>query len=121
MRNTSDLKDLDHEVGIDYLSPRCATPPPLCNIWEKNMLELSLLRVGTTVLLSRKGCVVNGQKDQGPLPPSVLPCTSCTRLVKDDSGQVKGAAVRDTMTGQEWEIAAKAVINATGCFCDSVR
>lgn len=41
--------------------------------------------------------------------------------MKDDTGQVKGAAVRDEMTGEEWKIEAKAVINSTGCFCDSIR
>ncbi|CAN0187961.1 unnamed protein product [Ascophyllum nodosum] len=44
-----------------------------------------------------------------------------TGLLKDEAGQVKGAAVRDMLTGEQWEIEAKAVINATGCFCDAIR
>lgn len=43
------------------------------------------------------------------------------RLLKDESGQLKGATVRDEMTGNQWNVAAKAVINATGCFCDAIR
>lgn len=43
------------------------------------------------------------------------------RLVKDENGQTKGAMVQDMMTNQKWEVAAKAVINATGCFCDAIR
>ena len=39
-----------------------------------------------------------------------------TRLLKDKDGKVNGAAVRDTLTGDEWEIKAKGVINATGAF-----
>ncbi|CAN0556894.1 unnamed protein product, partial [Ectocarpus sp. 8 AP-2014] len=44
-----------------------------------------------------------------------------TGLVKDENGQTKGATVQDTITGEKWEVAAKAVINATGCFCDAIR
>lgn len=41
--------------------------------------------------------------------------------MKDESGQTKGAMVQDMMTKEKWEVAAKAVINATGCFCDAIR
>lgn len=37
-------------------------------------------------------------------------------LLKDDQGKVKGAHVRDNLTGEEWDIIAKGVINATGAF-----
>ncbi|EFX67792.1 hypothetical protein DAPPUDRAFT_330721 [Daphnia pulex] len=42
---------------------------------------------------------------------------------KDNEGQEKisGARVRDEITGKEWEIRAKCVINATGPFTDSIR
>ncbi|XP_022111572.1 glycerol-3-phosphate dehydrogenase, mitochondrial-like [Acanthaster planci] len=42
---------------------------------------------------------------------------------KDASGQevIKGALVRDKMTGKEYSVLAKSVINATGPFTDSVR
>jgi glycerol-3-phosphate dehydrogenase len=43
-----------------------------------------------------------------------------TSLIKED-GLVAGAVVRDTETGVEHSIRAKAVINATGVFSDSVR
>ncbi|CAN0038018.1 unnamed protein product [Discosporangium mesarthrocarpum] len=44
-----------------------------------------------------------------------------TGLIKDGEGKVKGAMVKDLMTGEEWETLAKSVVNATGCFCDAVR
>lgn len=44
-----------------------------------------------------------------------------TGLLHDDSGQVAGAHVRDGIDGQEWDIRARAVINATGPFADTLR
>jgi glycerol-3-phosphate dehydrogenase len=41
-------------------------------------------------------------------------------LIKED-GLVTGAIVRDTETGKEHSIRAKAVINATGVFSDTIR
>lgn len=43
------------------------------------------------------------------------------RLRKNRSGRITGAAVRDRMTGADWEIRARAVINAAGPFVDAVR
>ncbi len=43
-----------------------------------------------------------------------------THLVKH-SGMVRGAGVRDALSGKSWEIAAKVVVNATGPFADAVR
>ena len=34
---------------------------------------------------------------------------------------VCGARVRDMMTGDEWDVHAKSVINATGPFTDHIR
>jgi glycerol-3-phosphate dehydrogenase len=46
-------------------------------------------------------------------------------LVKesDSTGKsvVRGAVVRDEITGKQWTIKAKSVINATGAFCDHIR
>ncbi len=44
-----------------------------------------------------------------------------TALLRDGSGLVHGAVVQDAERGGEFEIRAKAVINATGCFSDAVR
>lgn len=44
-----------------------------------------------------------------------------TGLLKDESGMVVGAALRDEESGTEFEARAHAVINATGCFSDQVR
>ncbi|CAG8775179.1 4064_t:CDS:2 [Gigaspora margarita] len=43
------------------------------------------------------------------------------RLLKDDDGKVNGARVRDNLNGNEWDIKAKGVVNATGAFTDSIR
>jgi glycerol-3-phosphate dehydrogenase len=36
-------------------------------------------------------------------------------------GQVRGAVLRDAESGEEFEVAARVVVNATGPFCDEVR
>lgn len=42
---------------------------------------------------------------------------------KDDAGKsvISGVTVRDELTGKEWSIPTKCVINATGPFTDSIR
>ncbi len=42
-------------------------------------------------------------------------------LLTNDTGLVDGARVRDEESGEEFELRAKAVINATGAFSDGVR
>jgi len=42
-------------------------------------------------------------------------------LIKDANGKVKGAKCRNEIDGEEFEIKAKSVINATGPFTDSIR
>lgn len=37
------------------------------------------------------------------------------------SGAANGVAVRDALTGEEWVVRARAVVNATGAFGDAVR
>lgn len=46
---------------------------------------------------------------------------SARSLLKTADGMVRGAAVRDEETGSTFEIEARVVINATGCFSDGVR
>ncbi|RPJ69665.1 MAG: glycerol-3-phosphate dehydrogenase/oxidase [Acidobacteria bacterium] len=43
------------------------------------------------------------------------------RLRKDGAGYVNGAIFRDVETGNEHEVSARCVINATGAFSDAVR
>ncbi|XP_055330111.1 glycerol-3-phosphate dehydrogenase, mitochondrial-like [Paramacrobiotus metropolitanus] len=49
----------------------------------------------------------------------------CVKLVKDqlENGKevVSGALLKDTITGKEWTVRAKCVVNATGPFTDSLR
>lgn len=42
-------------------------------------------------------------------------------LLKDAAGKVRGAHVKDTLTGEEWDVTASAVVNATGPFTDGIR
>jgi glycerol-3-phosphate dehydrogenase len=45
----------------------------------------------------------------------------CLGLLKNDQGNLCGARVKDTLTQEEWNIYAKAIVNATGCFADTIR
>ncbi|BGP20063.1 hypothetical protein JCM10213_003553 [Rhodosporidiobolus nylandii] len=47
--------------------------------------------------------------------------TEVTSLIKDKDGKVKGARMKDVITGREWETKAKGVVNATGPFSDGIR
>ncbi|KAH9166087.1 DAO-domain-containing protein [Lactarius sanguifluus] len=42
------------------------------------------------------------------------------QLLKDADGKIEGARVRDNLTGDEWEVKARGVVNATGPFSDSL-
>lgn len=43
-------------------------------------------------------------------------------LLKDDiTGRVTGARIRDQITGKEFDVYAKVIVNAAGPFCDEVR
>lgn len=42
-------------------------------------------------------------------------------LIKDANGKICGARLRDELSGKEWDVSAKCIINATGPFTDSVR
>jgi glycerol-3-phosphate dehydrogenase len=44
-----------------------------------------------------------------------------TGLRHDDEGFINGVSARDTESGQEFQISARVVINATGAFSDGVR
>ncbi|XP_063529469.1 glycerol-3-phosphate dehydrogenase, mitochondrial isoform X2 [Cydia strobilella] len=45
---------------------------------------------------------------------------SVTKLHKTE-GKLSGARVKDEITGKEWDVKAKCIINATGPFTDSIR
>ena len=47
--------------------------------------------------------------------------TDTTATIQSGPGRVVGARVRDELTGEEWDIRAREVINATGPLTDSVR
>ena len=47
--------------------------------------------------------------------------TKVLALNKDAEGVISGARVRNQLTGEEFDIKAKSVINATGPFTDSIR
>ncbi|EQC32218.1 hypothetical protein SDRG_09970 [Saprolegnia diclina VS20] len=42
-------------------------------------------------------------------------------IKKNADGKVAGVSVKDVMTGKTWDIACKAVVNATGPFTDAIR
>ncbi|ETN73544.1 FAD dependent oxidoreductase [Necator americanus] len=43
------------------------------------------------------------------------------RLLKNESGKIAGVHVKDMVSGNEWDIKAKAVVNATGPSTDTIR
>lgn len=47
--------------------------------------------------------------------------TEVISLVREDTGRVNGARCRDGLTGEEFDVRARVVINATGPFSDTVR
>ncbi|VDD90094.1 unnamed protein product [Enterobius vermicularis] len=47
--------------------------------------------------------------------------TKVEGFLKNKDGTLCGAHVKDMLTGDEWDIKAKAVVNATGPFTDSIR
>ncbi len=52
---------------------------------------------------------------------AVLNYARVTSLVKNVDGKVNGVEFEDMLSGEKFRIKAKAVINATGAFCDVVR
>ncbi|GAV03352.1 hypothetical protein RvY_13789-1 [Ramazzottius varieornatus] len=70
-------------------------------------LALTAARMGANVAnYVEVTSLVKEMEGTGPAPPKEV---------------VKGAVVKDTLTGKEWTIRAKCVINATGPFTDAVR
>ncbi len=47
--------------------------------------------------------------------------TEVVSLLKDESGALTGAIIRDKCSGEEFSVKAKGIINATGPFCDQIR
>ena len=52
---------------------------------------------------------------------AVVNHTEVTGLIKNTSGRIIGAHVRDLLNGEQYDIHAKHVVNATGPFCDAIR
>lgn len=42
-------------------------------------------------------------------------------ITKDEQSQINGARVMDKLTGEQWNVRAKCVVNATGPYTDSLR
>ena len=62
--------------------------------------------------------LVGTATDQGA---TLINYTRVVALTKGPDGFVDGVVAADQETGQEWTIAARVVVNATGAFSDSVR
>ena len=55
---------------------------------------------------------------QGAIVANHVEVTSLDKAAP--TGKLQGARVRDTLTGKEWDVKAKGIINATGPFSDSL-
>lgn len=51
---------------------------------------------------------------------TVLNYTKVTGLIKDENNKLKGVSVRDTISGEVFNLKANLIINATGVFADEV-
>ena len=96
--------------------------------------EETLARLPTIKTEGLKGGVVyyDGQFDDSRLlinlvataseqGATLLNYVAVTGLQRDSDGFINGVVAADHEAGQHWEIAARAVVNATGAFCDQVR
>lgn len=52
---------------------------------------------------------------------SVVNLLKCPDPKNGLKSTICGAVVKDELTGKEWEIKAKCVVNATGAYCDHIR
>jgi glycerol-3-phosphate dehydrogenase len=52
---------------------------------------------------------------------TILNYCSATSLLRDDEGYLNGVVARDEETGEELNLRARIVVNATGVFTDSIR
>ncbi|XP_018325736.1 glycerol-3-phosphate dehydrogenase, mitochondrial [Agrilus planipennis] len=101
---------------------------------KKNALELFPMLRGDKLV----GAIVyyDGQQDDARMNlaialtaarhgATVVNHVTVTSLIKDKNGSGKevitGVNVRDEITGKEWRVPTKCVINATGPFTDSIR
>lgn len=62
--------------------------------------------------------LVTTAAEQGAAPVNYV---AVTGFLRDAAGVAIGVRARDVETGAETELRARAIINATGAFCDSVR
>ncbi|MGI9038820.1 MAG: glycerol-3-phosphate dehydrogenase/oxidase, partial [Gemmatimonadota bacterium] len=101
---------------------------------ERLSLEETLERIPTIEPDGLRGGVIyyDGQFDDARLAitlartaadrdATLVNYARVTSLVKNGGGQVGGATVRDEESGDEFDVAARVVVNATGVFTDSVR
>ena len=47
--------------------------------------------------------------------------TEAISLIKDEKGRMRGAMVKDVLSGDEFPVYARGVINATGPYCDGLE
>jgi glycerol-3-phosphate dehydrogenase len=67
---------------------------------------------------ARTGIALAGtMADEGGIPLNYMKCTG---FIKEDSF-ITGIKAKDTLTGEEYEIKGKAIINASGPFIDELR
>lgn len=96
--------------------------------------ETSLLRFPMLQEKGLKGSVIyyDGQMDDSRMGVGLATTAAANgaaianhvevvSLLKDEAGHVTGAQVRDTLSGESWEVQAKVVVNATGPFVDHIR
>lgn len=125
------LKAYDFVAGAAGLTwSRFVTAQSAHNLFP----PLATVRSGDPAHAALKGGVVyyDGQMDDARINVALATTAALAgaavvnhvrveRLLKDERGTVRGVACKDVLTGATFEVYAKAVINATGPFCDALR
>lgn len=113
-----DLLSGKYSLGGSRILSKAATLEYLPTIKSKDLTGGILYYDGqfddTRLLID----LVNTADDHGA---AVLNYAKVTTLVKDSTGKISGLTFEDAETGESFSVPAKAVINATGAFCDNVR
>ncbi|KJE95774.1 glycerol-3-phosphate dehydrogenase 2 [Capsaspora owczarzaki ATCC 30864] len=71
------------------------------------------MNISIALTAAERGATVANHVEVQSLLKEIDPSTGKERVC--------GATVRDTITGDSWDVRAKCVINATGPFCDAIR
>lgn len=113
-----DLLAGKYSIGASRILSATETLRILPNIYQEGLRGGILYRDGQ---FDDTRLLVNIARTATANGASLLNCAKVTSIAHDTSNRVTGVEFTDTLSGENLSVAGKAVINATGAFCDSVR